>query len=62
MERDIFFKITRDSRLTDADLQQMMGKSSRTAVYRNHNLFENRRLPRPYNEPPAQVDGSYPKL
>jgi hypothetical protein len=36
--RDIFIKTTRNPTLTDADLQQMMGTSPRTAIYR-YNFF-----------------------
>jgi hypothetical protein len=51
-ERDVLLKQTRNPRLTDTDLQNIMGMTGRTAGYRNLFLFQNRNLPRPYNEPP----------
>jgi hypothetical protein len=60
--RDILLKQTRNPRLTDAEIQEIMGTSPRTRAYRNHFLFQNRRLPTPYNEPPQRVDIKYPKF
>jgi hypothetical protein len=45
----------------DVYLQQIMGISPYTVAYRNHFLFQNRRLPRPYNEPLLSVNVNYPK-
>jgi hypothetical protein len=58
-ERDVLLKQTRNPRLTDTDLQNIMGMTARTAGYRNHFLFQNRNLPRPYNEPPPLMDIIY---
>jgi hypothetical protein len=53
-KRDVLLKQTRNPRLTNADLQQIIGRSKSTASYRNHYLFKNRYLPRPYKEPPRK--------
>jgi hypothetical protein len=60
-ERDILLKETRNPGLTNADLQQIMGTSKPTASYRNHYLFQDRNLPRPYNEFPSSSNVTDPK-
>jgi hypothetical protein len=62
VKRDILLIRKRNLKLGDADLQQIIGMSPGTVVYRNHYLFQNRKLSRPYNEPPLAVDVSYPKF
>jgi hypothetical protein len=62
IDRDVLFKQTRNPRLTDDDLRQIMGMSARTAGYRIYFLFQNRNLPSPYNEPPPLVNVTYPKF
>jgi hypothetical protein len=58
--RDIILKTTKNPRHTDANLQEIMGINPRTPAYKNHCLFQKRRLPRPYNQPPPPVNVNYP--
>jgi hypothetical protein len=48
--RDVVLKNTRNPRLTDDDLQNVMGISPRTVKYTNNYLFTNRNNKKPYKE------------
>jgi hypothetical protein len=60
-KRYILLKPTRNPHLTHGDLQNIIGMSNGIASYRNLYLFQNRNLPRSYNQPPPCMNVSYTK-
>jgi hypothetical protein len=58
-KRDVLLKNIRNPRLTDDDLQNIMGMSPRTVKYTDHYLFTNRNNKKPYKEIKPKSD-TYP--